>query len=148
MFEEKMTNETAENVESPDVTKEITDPGTDNGESILTTTKKLLGIEEDCKEFDLDVMLNINAAIFTLRQLGVGPKSGFTVTSKEETYEDYLSDRPDLINEVKMYFYYKTRLGFDPPSSSVVTECIKEMIREAEFRLNIEVDPEEIFSGG
>lgn len=117
-------------------------------ESILTSVKKLLGIDETCEEFDIDVMLNINAAIFTLRQLGVGPADGFTVTSKNATYSDFLGEDATLIPDVKMYLYYKTKLGFDPPASATVMECIKEMIRECEWRLNAEVDPGDAFVDG
>lgn len=114
-------------------------------ESILTSVKKLLGIDEECEEFDLDIMMNINSAIFTLRQLGVGPEDGFQVTSKNVTYSDYLGDNAKLIPEVKMYLFYKTKLGWDTPQSSAVIEIIKEQIREAEWRLNVQVDPEETF---
>ena len=43
------------------------------GESILTSTKKLLGIEDDDTSFDLDVLIHINTALAILNQLGVGP---------------------------------------------------------------------------
>lgn len=114
-------------------------------ESILTSVKKLLGIEETCEEFDLDILMNINAAIFTLRQLGIGPAEGFQVTNKNVKYSDYLGEDSRLIPDVKMYLYYKTKLGFDPPTSSYVMDCIKQMISECEWRLNIEVDPEDTF---
>lgn len=114
-------------------------------DSILNSVKKLLGIEPDFTEFDIDVMMNINAAIMTLKQLGVGPSDGYTVTSAEDTYEDFLGEDNEETPQVKMYLFYKTRLGFDPPQSSVVTEAIKEMIRETEWRLNIQVDPKSTF---
>lgn len=114
-------------------------------ESILDSVKKLLGLDPEFTEFDPDILMNINAAIFTLRQLGVGPDDGYTVTSREQTYEDFLGEDNKEIPQVKMYLVYKTRLGFDPPSSSFVLESIKEMIREAEWRLNAQVDPKTTF---
>lgn len=114
-------------------------------DSILNSVKKLLGIEPDFTEFDIDVMMNINAAIMTLNQLGVGPSDGYTVTSADDTYEDFLGEDNEETPQVKMYLFYKTRLGFDPPQSSVVVEAIKEMIRETEWRLNIQVDPKSTF---
>lgn len=110
-----------------------------NNESILVSTKKLLGAEE-LNEFDEDIIMNINSAIFILTQLGVGPETGFTVTSAEDTYEDYLGKDSPAIPQVKMYIYYKTKLGFDPPASSAVMECIKEMIKESEYRLQVMCD--------
>lgn len=110
-------------------------------DSILTSIKKLLGIEEEVEEFDVDIMMNINAALATLRQLGVGPLGGAMVNSKYVTYGDIFGDYSKELGLVGMYLFYKTRLGFDPPASSVITDCIKEMIRETEWRLNIQVDP-------
>lgn len=115
------------------------------GESILTSVKKLLGIEETCEEFDLDIMTNINGAISSLRQMGVGPTSGFLVTNKNVTYSDYLGSDSLLIPNVKLYLYYKCRLSFDAPTSSAVMECIKELLREVEWRLNVEGDIPEMF---
>ena len=114
-------------------------------ESILNSVKKLLGIPQDLQEFDPDIIMNINAAIFTLRQIGVGPESGFTITGEEETYDDYLGEGSKETSQVKMYLYYKTRLSFDPPTSGTVTDCMKEFIREAECRLSYQVDPYDVF---
>ena len=48
-------------------------------ESILTLIKKRVGIAEDDEHFDDDVLMEINTAIMTLTQLGVGPSEGFVV---------------------------------------------------------------------
>lgn len=117
----------------------------ENNDSILNSVKKLLGLDPSVKDFDLDIMLNINAAMSTLRQIGVGPEEGYMITSENETFEDYLGEDSKETNQVKMYLFYKTRLGFDPPTSSVLLECIKEMIRETEWRLNLQVDPRSTF---
>lgn len=115
-------------------------------DSILSSVKKLIGISEDDRSFDLDIMLNINAASATLYQLGV-LKKPYTVTSKDDTYEDLIPDgSPDVIDQVKMYFVYKTRLGFDSSTlSSAMIEVIKEMIKEAEWRLMVTFNPEDTF---
>lgn len=104
-------------------------------ESILTSVKKLLGIPIDCVEFDADIIMHINSALFTLCQLGVGPESPFSIFSSSETYKDFLGDLETMYQPVKTYLYYKARLGFDPPSSSSVIACIEEMIKETEWRL-------------
>lgn len=114
-------------------------------DSILNSVKKLLGYEPEYVEFDPDIIMHINSAIFTLRQIGIGPKYGFTVTSEDDTYADYLGDWNLEVNAVKMYLYYKTRLGFDTPQNSYLIEQIKDQIRELEWRLNIQVDPEDTF---
>lgn len=115
-------------------------------ESILLSVKKLIGITEDDKTFDLDIILNINAAISILFQLGVVPTS-YTVTSREDTYNDLIPGvSDDVVNLVKMYFVYKTRLGFDSATlSGSVIEVLKELIRETEWRLMISFNPLDTF---
>lgn len=113
-------------------------------ESILLSVKKLLGIEPDYTQFDPDIIMNINAALQTLMQIGVGPETGFFISGVNETYKDYLGNDSKM-QMVKMYLFYKTKLGFDPPQSTAVMECLKEMIRESEYRLNLQVDPVDTF---
>lgn len=116
-----------------------------NSDSILGVVKKLLGIPYEENVFDVDIMLNINAAIFDLKQLGIDTKESI-VTSAGTTFSDLFGDLPQTtVEQIKMYLLYKTKLGFDPPSSSAVMECIKEMIKEAEWRLNVSVDPPDTF---
>lgn len=114
--------------------------------SILFSVKKLIGIPIEDKSFDLDIMLNINAASSTLYQLGV-LKTPFTVTSKEDTYADLIpGGTEDVVNQIKMYFVYKTKLGFDSSTlSTAMIEVIKELIRETEYRLQISFNPEGLF---
>lgn len=116
--------------------------------SILNSTKKLLGIAEEYTQFDIDIIFNINSALVTLAQLGVGPTRGFAITGASETYEDFLGDNYDaLFNNVQMYLYLKTKIIFDPPASSFVLESLKIQLQELEFRLSVTVDPVETFGG-
>lgn len=110
-------------------------------DSILNSVKKQLGLFPDNTEFDAEILMNINAAFFTLSQLGVGPEEGFFIEGPETTYQDYLGDRMDLINSVKMYLYRKTKLGFDiSTSSSAVIDVLKTQIAEDEVRFLYQVD--------
>ena len=110
-------------------------------DSILTTIKKLLGIAEDDTSFDTDVIVHINMAINVLFQLGVGPSTGFSITGATETWSDYISDMSKL-EMVKTYIYLKVKLVFDPPAQSRVIESYENQIKELDFRLNVQVDPE------
>lgn len=114
--------------------------------SILSSVKKLIGISKEDSAFDLDIMLNINAALSTLFQLGV-LQTPYTVNSSEDTYDDLLPGASeDVVNQVKMYLVYKTRLGFDSSTlSGTVIEVIKEMIKEAECRLMYSFNPANTF---
>lgn len=111
-------------------------------ESILTSIKKLLGIPEAYEQFDVDVIMHINSALFVLTQLGVGPSGGFSITDKTSKWTDFVSDLTK-IESIKTYVYLKVRLVFDPPSSSAVIDAINRQISELEWRINVAVDPGE-----
>jgi hypothetical protein len=104
-------------------------------ESILTETKKALGIAEDVTVFDTDIRMHINSALGTLNQLGIGPAGGFEITGDLETWADLLVE--DLkLSPAKSYVYLRVKLLFDPPSNSWLTVAMKEQIEQLEWRLN------------
>lgn len=108
-------------------------------ESILTSIKKLLGIEEEYTQFDADIIMHINTVFLNLTQLGVGPSEGFLIEDDAAIWEDFIGDSSQL-QAVKTYMYLKVKLLFDPPLSSSVTESMNRMIAELEWRLNVAVD--------
>ena len=108
-------------------------------ESILISIKKLLGIAEEYTHFDQDVMININSALMTLNQLGIGPSNGFVVQDNGTMWSDFIGGRTDL-EAIKTYVYLKTRLTFDPPQSGFLVEAINKQIAELEWRLNVQVE--------
>jgi hypothetical protein len=110
--------------------------------SILTSIKKLLGVDEDYTQFDTDIIIHINTVFMTLKQLGVGPTQGFKIADNTAEWEDFITDRIDL-EGLKTYIYLKVRLVFDPPQSSYLIENIKEQIKELEWRLNFQVESTE-----
>ena len=109
-------------------------------DSILTSIKKLLGITEEYENFDQDIIMHINSAFMILNQLGVGPKSGFSINDKSSTWDEFIPESSNL-EAVKTYVHLKVKLMFDPPLSSTVIEAIKSQINELEWRLNVSVDP-------
>lgn len=105
-------------------------------ESILTSTKKLLGITEDYAHFDKDIIMHINTVFLNLNQLGVGPEEGFLIEDDLAEWADFISDSAQL-QAVKSYMYLKVKLLFDPPLSSAVIESTNRMISELEWRLMV-----------
>lgn len=108
-------------------------------ESILTSIKKMLGIDEQYKQFDSELIMHINSVFLNLTQLGVGPSVGFSIIDDLDTWEDFIGDS-DQLQAVKSYMYLKVKLLFDPPLSSSVIESINRIIAELEWRLNVAVD--------
>lgn len=108
-------------------------------ESILTSIKKMLGIEAEYTHFDPDIIMHINSVLMILNQLGVGPSEGFRIEDNTATWYDFIQDN-QKIECVKSYVHLKVKLLFDPPLSSAVIESMNKMIAEFEWRLNSEVD--------
>lgn len=111
-----------------------------NEDSILTSIKKLLGLNADDKSFDTDIIIHINTALATLNQLGVGKKAGFAISDESATWKSLFGDNLTLIGFIKNYVYLKVRLVFDPPTNSFAVESIKQSISEYEWRINSAVD--------
>ena len=116
-------------------------------ESILTSIKKLLGIDENYKHFDADIIMHINSVFSILTQMGVGPSNGFSISGKDDTWSAFITDKPNIFSLVKSYVYMKVRLLFDPPLSSAAIESINRQISEFEWRLFVAADPVEDTSG-
>lgn len=106
-------------------------------DSILNTIKLALGVEADYNDFDTNILLDINSAIFNLNQLGVGPNSSFVVKGEGETWENLLGDTIQL-ELAKSYILAKVRLSFDPPSNSFLVDAIQKQIAEYEWRLIVQ----------
>ena len=105
-------------------------------QSILISTKKILGVPEDYDVFDLDILTHINSAFSTLTQLGVGPPSGFMIYGDTEVWDDFIVEDPQY-NSVKSYVFLRTRLLFDPPTTSYLISAYEKQIQELEWRLNV-----------
>ena len=106
-------------------------------ESILTSIKKLLGIAEEYKHFDADIIMHINFVFMTLTQLGVGPSEGFYIEDDSLYWEDFIDD-PSQLQAVKTYIYLKVKLVFDPASvGSSTLASYERQIQELEWRLNV-----------
>lgn len=105
-------------------------------ESILTSVKKLLGIDEEYKQFDTDIIIHINSVLMVLTQIGVGPSEGFSISDEFSTWEEFIGDKPYL-NSVKSYVYLRVKLLFDPPLSSAAMDSITKLANEFEWRLQV-----------
>ena len=105
-------------------------------DSILDSTKKILGLEATYTAFDLDILTHINTVFSDLQQLGIGPIEGFAIEDAAAEWDDFLAG--DLtMNSVKTYMYLRVRLLFDPPTTSYLIASLKEQQQALEWRLNV-----------
>ena len=111
--------------------------------SILEDVKKMIGPSASYDAFDTELIIHINSVFSILKQIGVGPQDEtFKITGTSEQWYNFFEEGENL-EMVKTYVFLKTRLIFDPPQSSSVTEAYNRQISELEWRLNVEVDPGE-----
>lgn len=104
--------------------------------TILQDIKKLLGPEND-DAFDSEILIHINSAVATLSQIGACIEDA--EVAADTNWSDIFESKA-AANKSKLYIYYKTRLGFDPPQSSYAIESIKTLADEELWRINDFVD--------
>ena len=114
--------------------------GTVLEEKILSSIKKLLGLNDGVTVFDTDIVIHINTVFANLTQMGVGPKDdegkniGFKISTGNEVWGDFTSN-DILIENVKTYVYIKVKMVFDPPTSSALIDAYNAQAKELEWRL-------------
>lgn len=108
-------------------------------QSVLKSTKKILGIGDDDASFDLDIITHINSAFSILTDLGVGPATGFAIDDADDEWDDFLPDIGDQIklSKVKNCVFLRTKLWFDPPTSSYLLTAAEKQLQEQEWRLSV-----------
>ena len=103
--------------------------------SILTSTKKILGISDVYTAFDEDIIMHINTVFSTLNQLGLGPVDGFAIADNVAVWDDFLV-MDNRLNNVKTYMFMRVKLMFDPPSTSYLIASMERQVEQLEWRLN------------
>ena len=111
--------------------------------SILKSTKKILGLAEEDTAFDHDIVVHINSVFADLEQLGLGPVDGFEIGDDgSEEWETYVTTSVTSmkLNSVRSYMYLRVKHLFDPPTIGYLKDAAEEQIRKAEWRLNVAVE--------
>lgn len=111
-------------------------------QSILNSIKHLLGFGDDYTVFDLDVLIAVNSAFFSLNQIGVGPSTPFVITG---TSEEWIQFFPESVNPkdyeaIKSYIYLKARSIVDPPDNSYLMDALNAQLDELLWRLNVQAE--------
>ena len=102
--------------------------------SVLLSTKQMLGISPEDTSFDVNVIMSINTALTTLMDLGLTEVEDQIVTGDNMTWDDLLGGRTD-IEYVKTYVYQKVKMIFDPPTSTAAIDAMQRSISELEWRI-------------
>lgn len=105
-------------------------------DTILTSVKKQLGIDESLTVYDADILIHINTVLSTLHQLGVGPINGYTVTDENDSWDEIIDPDDPTYNAVKTYVYLSVRVLFDPPATSYLLDSYQKQIDRLEWRIN------------
>lgn len=105
--------------------------------SILKDVKRAVGIHEEVDHFDIDILMAINTAIFSLMQHGVTTPEGFEVKGSSEQWDELLGDRKDLA-AAKSFVFVSVRLLFDRPETSYGIQALERMRDEWAWRLEIQ----------
>lgn len=103
--------------------------------SILNSTKKILGVAADYTAFDLDIITHINSSFSHLTDLGIGPVGGYAIEDATAEWSE-LGLSTHQLNMVRTYIFLKTRMLFDPPTTSFLIEATEKQIAEHEWRLS------------
>jgi hypothetical protein len=104
-------------------------------QSILISTKKILGLTDEYTAFDFDIITHINSAFSVLSQLGVGPEAGFYIEDGSDLWTDFLPNG-NILNMIKTYMFLKVKILFDPPATSFLITAMNEQLREYEWRIS------------
>lgn len=107
---------------------------------ILETIKVMLGGPDLGESFDTDLLVHINSSAQILIDLGLIPKSDFKTIIKTTKWGDFLTNE-GVLDFVKSFIYLKTKMVFDPPSSSYVSDALNRQITEFEFRIRLRCEP-------
>lgn len=106
-------------------------------ESIFKSMKRMLDLEETTS-FDTDIKFNINAALDTLRQNGVGA-IGLYIETGEETWEDFLMD-PTNLAHAQTFVYARIKPVIDGTISGTYVNTLKQIENESLWRCHAEHD--------
>lgn len=108
-------------------------------ESILFSTKKILGYSEDYTAFDHDIVVFINGVFSDLDQLGIGPAGGFTIGyDGSEIWDSYVtaSVPSTMLQSVRTYVFLRVRMLHDPSMTGIMKDAMEAQILKLEWRLN------------
>lgn len=116
-------------------------------ESVLLSTKKVLGIAGPQDAFDQEILTHINSAFSVLAQLGVFPEAGVMVNDVEFLWSDLVDpnsldpDDPDpmmvsWVQHIRTYVFLFAQMMFDPPTTGFLMTARQRQLDEHVWRIS------------
>lgn len=103
-------------------------------ESIMDSIKETIGIHSDNHDFDPNLIIAINAVLFIIYQEGLSDEA-YKITDNTTKWSDILLHEKSIdLSTLITWAGLKTKMIFDPPTSSAISTAIKESINELEWR--------------
>ena len=103
-------------------------------ESIMDSIKETIGIHVDNHDFDPNLIIAINAVLFIIYQEGLSDIA-YQISDNTMKWSDILiKEKPLNLATLITWAGLKTRMIFDPPTSSPIADAIKNTIDELEWR--------------
>lgn len=109
-------------------------------ESILLSVKRNLGITDEYKHFDEDLIIHINSALSILTQVGVGPEAGFAITDENSKWSDFMGSDKRL-DMCQQFVYLRVKSIFDPPQTATVLDAYQKAADELIWRIEVAANP-------
>jgi hypothetical protein len=105
--------------------------------SILDDVKKQIGIYITNTDFDEALIMAINSVLFNMYQMGIVVPN-YSISDSTTTWSSVLVNPENLaMDTLKTWVGLKVKMIFDPPTSSILAEAIRENLKEMEWRLYI-----------
>lgn len=105
--------------------------------SILDDVKKQIGIYITNSDFDDSLIMAINSVLFNMYQMGIVVPN-YSISDSSATWSSVLLNPENMaMDTLKTWVGLKVKMIFDPPTSSILAEAIRENLKEMEWRLYI-----------
>ena len=109
-------------------------------ESILRSVAKYCQVGDDDTYFDPELISIINTHLAFLHQLGTLITLNFLIVDDETRWADVINPDPRIMAPSIQYVQIRSKLDFNPPSSSYLINSMKETCNEIEQRLLMAMD--------
>ena len=108
-------------------------------ESILVTIRRACNLKDYDDSFDGQLIIYTNGVLFRLAQIGIG-KPDFSISGQNEIWGDFIYERFQDLEAVKLYAGLSVFIIFDPPQNASILAMINAMISKCEVCLYMEAE--------